>query len=438
VLRPAYYFRLTLPDRVLAIDGADLPPARRAELVARMPALDRGLSPRWYTSFMDTLGPVPEVVYLTVRHGEHGAATVYGFAVELPVIVETVLRPTLDQAPLLPGAARGRVSNDSLLSVSLVEPGGRRTISLSPRRLPATYAGDIPSSRFLGNWTLHLALDPVAAPDYLIGGLPPSRALPMALLALLTAVLVTTTVLAAWRAQELARLRTDFVASVSHELRTPLAQIQLFAESLALGRMRARPDVRGAGEVILGESRRLLQLVENVLLFGRGVRMVPAPPYPPLRLAPLVRETVERFAPVAASARARVRTVRLEDVSAPAEPGAVRQVLVNLLDNAAKYGPPGQTISVGLAAVDGRARVWVADDGPGIPAQERERVFEPFVRLPRDVSSSIAGSGIGFALVRELVVLHRGRAHIEESPTGGACVVIELPDAQTAEQPCAC
>jgi signal transduction histidine kinase len=437
-LDPAFAFRLTLRDSVLSLDGGLLPPQRRAELVARIPPLDGPqLPPRWYTSFVDTLGPAPQVVYLTLRPDRDGGGSVYGFAVALDQVADTVLRPIVRRVGLLPMIMRAPGRNDSLLSVSLLEPRGSRVLELSPRRQPGTYSASIPASRFLGNWTLHVALDPTTAPTYLIGGLPPSRTLPLALLALVTAALVITTVLAARRSQELARLRTDFVAGVSHELRTPIAQIQLFGESLALGRMRSRRDVRDAGRVIVGESRRLLQLVENVILFSRRTPMVPAPPYPAVPLDALVRETVERFAPLAAAVEATVRTVRLDPAVVAADPNAVRQIMLNLLDNAAKYGPRGQTISVGLAVLGDTARLWVEDEGPGIPAADRRRVWEPFVRLPRDVESSTAGSGIGLAIVRALVAQLGGAAGIEAAPGGGTCVVVELANAHPEEQPCA-
>jgi signal transduction histidine kinase len=398
--------------------------------VARLPPLARvrTLEP-WYTSVVDTLGPEPEVVYLALRRDPDGTPqAAYGFAVRLDDVGRTVLRPLLDRVGLLPLALPSAIPNDSVLSVSILQPGGARALELSPRRHPPVYAASIPASRFLGNWTLHLALDPVAAPPILIGGLPPSRGLPLALLVLVTGALVGVTLVAARRAFELARLRADFVASVSHELRTPLAQIQLFGESLALGRMRSRGDVRDAGRVIVGEARRLLQMVENVILFNRSGRPHAAP-FVVQPLAPLVRETVESFTPLAVASAARLRTVRLDEVTAPIDRGALRQVLLNLLDNAAKYGPRGGTISVGLARLDGRARIWVEDEGPGIPAADRERVWEPFLRLPRDVESHAAGSGIGLALVRELVGRHRGSAWIEPAPGGGACVVVELPEA---------
>jgi signal transduction histidine kinase len=106
---------------------------------------------------------------------------------------------------------------------------------------------------------------------------------------------------------------------------------------------------------------------------------------------------------------------------------ALRQILLNLLDNAAKYGPAGQTITVGSQIVGDRARIWVEDEGPGIPRDDRVRVWEPYIRLNRDAESSTGGSGIGLSVVRELVLLHGGRTRVESSPGGGARVVVELP-----------
>jgi signal transduction histidine kinase len=109
---------------------------------------------------------------------------------------------------------------------------------------------------------------------------------------------------------------------------------------------------------------------------------------------------------------------------------ALRQILLNLLDNAVKYGPAGQTITVSSEVVGDRARISVEDQGPGIPHVDRLRVWEPYVRLNRDVESATGGSGIGLSVVRELVTLHGGRTRAEGGPSGGARVVIELPLAQ--------
>jgi len=146
-------------------------------------------------------------------------------------------------------------------------------------------------------------------------------------------------------------------------------------------------------------------------------------------LAPLVQEVLDGFAPLAAARGATLSAAVPEDLVVPADPGAVRQMLLNLLDNAVKYGPAGQEVRVGATRDNGIARLWVDDGGPGIPSADRERVWERFWRLERDRGSSVAGSGIGLAVVRELAVLHHGRAWIDDAnpAAGGTRVVIELP-----------
>jgi signal transduction histidine kinase len=434
-LRPTYYFRVTLADSSLDIDGPPMPAARRAALIADATSLgDFGASREWdVTSAMDTLVAGMELVYITVRRGPDGLPrAVYGFAVALDEVRETILRPTVTAGSLLPLPRTGEQPNDSVLSVSLVVPRGSQRLELSPRVRPDLYSATLHGGLFLGGWHIRVSLDPRTAPPLLIGGLPPSRAPLLAALVLLTAVLVGATVFVAWRALELARLRADFVAGVSHELRTPLAQILLFAETLSHGRMDSRGEVRSAGRIIVGEARRLMQLVDNVLTFGQAARTTRARVKAPLeshRLAPLVRETVESFAPMAAATDTRVHVTRAEDVVAPVDRGAIRQILLNLLDNAAKYGPAGQTIRVSLVLAGDRARLVVEDEGPGIPASDRERVWQPFARLPRDVEAQVAGSGIGLAVVLDLLARHGGAARIEDRPAGGALVAIELPGA---------
>jgi signal transduction histidine kinase len=110
------------------------------------------------------------------------------------------------------------------------------------------------------------------------------------------------------------------------------------------------------------------------------------------------------------------------------EPTAVRQVLTNLLDNALKYGPAGQTVTIGCRVDDGRLRLWVDDQGPGVPAAERENVWQPFVRLEQENHDRIpTGTGLGLAVVRQLAQVMGGKAWVEDAPGGGARFVVTLP-----------
>jgi signal transduction histidine kinase len=199
----------------------------------------------------------------------------------------------------------------------------------------------------------------------------------------------------------------------------------MFAETLLLGRVRSEGERTRSMEIIDQEARRLAHLVENVLHFSRAERQSLRLCPEPTSLAEHVRETTETFAPIARARRVEVRLSLDEEVVVRVDRNALRQMLLNLLDNAIKYGPPGQTVTIGVSGTAERARVWVEDEGPGIDPALRDRIFAPFYRLDRDANSAIGGSGIGLAVVRELAEMHGGRAHVE-SGARGARFVVEL------------
>jgi len=284
---------------------------------------------------------------------------------------------------------------------------------------------------------MRVGLHPDLAGQLIVGGLPRSRLPVLVGVFLLTAGLLAVALIQLRRQQQLARLRTEFVSGVSHELRTPLAQIRWFAELLHMGKLRSDEERARSAGIIDQEARRLTYLVENVLNFSRGEKGTNRIAPVRLDLENEIREVLEMFAPLARSRRMTLRSELELGLSVDADRDALRQILLNLLDNAVKYGPAGQTITVGTAKSDGpRVRLWVEDQGPGIPVAERERVWEPYVRLNRGAESATGGSGIGLSVVRELVTLHGTEAWIESAPGGGSRVVVELPsravDAATA------
>jgi signal transduction histidine kinase len=300
----------------------------------------------------------------------------------------------------------------------------------------AKYSNQVALGPEFGNTMLAVSLKPAAVERIVPGGIPKNNAAQLLALLGLAVALVMSALWLLLREKQLARARSGFVSSVSHELRTPLAQIRMFAEMLLLGRVRNEADQRRSIEIIDKEARRLQQLVENVLQVARSERGAIHLNPEQIEMAPLVRDTVESFLVLVEARRIEFRLELQDDLVAPIDPAAVRQIVLNLLDNAAKYGPIGQRVTVGVVLFNDRARLWVDDEGPGIQVRERERVFEAFYRAPRDLLSSTAGSGIGLAVIRELATLHGGSAWIEEAPTGGARVVVEFPAAYVAaEQP---
>ena len=115
-----------------------------------------------------------------------------------------------------------------------------------------------------------------------------------------------------------------------------------------------------------------------------------------------------------------------EDLEVQGNANALRQIVLNLLDNGARYGPDRQTITVGAAARDGQVEFWVEDRGLGVPMAERTRVWDAFVRLDRDRESAVTGTGLGLTVVRELVQAQGGGCWIEDASGHGARVVVRL------------
>ncbi len=271
--------------------------------------------------------------------------------------------------------------------------------------------------------------------DAVVGTTPqgPRTRLPLLLTVFgLTMALVCVAIVQLRRQQELVRLRDEFVSGVSHELRTPLAQIRLFSDLLDSGRLPTDEQRARSVRIIAEESRRLSWLVENILHFSRAQRGAARVQPNPVEAAPLVREIVDAFAPLARAREVEFAVEADDGVVVRVDPDALRQVLLNLLDNAVKYGPSGQTVRV-RAGLRGLAlRISVDDRGPGVPWEERARVWAPYHRLARDAEGAAGGSGIGLAVVKDLVELHGGRVGVGEPPGGGARFWLELPYAMHA------
>lgn len=352
------------------------------------------------------------------RYGLRGFSACLGGA-------ESPFRAVMRTERALPPAVTGRLAADSLYSITVSGADGR-ALYASPTTWTSPYHGRAVLGTEFGDLELRLALRPAVANRLVIGGIPSSPTpLAVGLLALST-LLIVTALLQLRREYELVGLRSAFVSSVSHELRTPLAQILIFAELLKLGRLRSDAERARALDVIDQETRRLIRLVENVLQFSRsgGDRSLA---HEPVALGAVVQETLDAFRPLATARDVSFATTASDDLVVFADRGAVRQILLNLLDNAVKYGPRGQTVRVRAEQRGDDTQLAVEDQGPGIPHGEQARVWEDFYRLPRDSGSTVTGSGIGLAVVRALAQQMGAAVHIEDAPGGGARFVVTWP-----------
>jgi signal transduction histidine kinase len=264
----------------------------------------------------------------------------------------------------------------------------------------------------------------------LTAGPSPESRLPLFLgLLTLTVALAVVALLQLRREHDLARLRADFTSSVSHEMRTPIAQILLFGETLQLGRARTDDDRQLAAETIVQEARRLMHLVENVLRFAGASRASARIEARAEDIAPLVKDVADRYVALAEAAHTIIEVQAGDRVTALVDPDAVRQIVLNLLDNAVKYGPAGQTVTVSVDRDARRAFIIVEDQGPGVKPTDQERIWLPFVRGERAAGTRAGGTGLGLAVVRELARTLGGDARVETpgDRATGARFIVELP-----------
>ena len=316
-----------------------------------------------------------------------------------------------------------------------------RSISVTDRGV-LVYGPPLDSKRFLESAPLHGDLSHIVVTAMISGRQLPAemifpfsheRLITNGLFILGTMLALTAAIVVSRRELRLAEARSSFVAGVSHDLRMPLAQILLASETLTMGRERDVADRGRLTASILRETRRLLGLVENVLLFSRTGSVALAPKLGLVSVDTLFSEVVEAVHLAAEDAGQRIEVVsNMEDgdgLSVRGDRALLRQALVNLVDNGLKYGGRGQRVRLAASRREERVLIIVEDEGPGIPKEKREAVFLPYERLDRDQSSERTGSGLGLAVVRQIVTACGGTVRIEDATPKGARVVIELESA---------
>ena len=432
-----FSFRLDLPSRSLSIAGTPPDSATRQAIVTRFADIagTKPLPREMLRLMVDTLGGAPRAIaYGIVRGADSVPRAVYGVESN-PTALVSYLRSIPSSKPLLPPSLVQGRSMDSLmmLEVHRADGGVLTTIGSAAE---SSLSAEETASAAAGSVVTRVVLRPEAASVLLIGGVPASGLSTLVALLLGSIVLAGIALLQIRRGRELSRLRTRFVANVSHELRTPLAQISMFSETLLLERQRSPQEGHEFLSIIFREARRLSHLVESVLSFSRSE--VGAREFRPVPrdVAREVGDAVLAFSPLAAAASVELRMQHDDDCVANVEPDSLRQVMLNLLDNAVKFGPKGQVISVSVARAAGELVIRVIDQGPGIPASERLHVFEPFAQGSTHESRTTAGAGIGLAVVADVVTAHSGRVWIEDGPGDrGTCVSIALPALVGARAP---
>jgi signal transduction histidine kinase len=228
------------------------------------------------------------------------------------------------------------------------------------------------------------------------------------------------------RSKQLARMQSDFIAHMSHQLKTPLSLLSAVLETIRLERVKSPQKLARYYEILWEQTDRLSSLVERILEFSRVKRRGTSYEFERLDLADLVRETVEAFRRSLEPDGFDFEVIASGAPIVWADPAALEQALVNLLDNAVKYAGETRTIRVDVSAGPAAATIAVIDRGIGIPADERPHIFDRFYR-GSGARMNRRGFGLGLAICAELVAAHGGRVLVESEPGRGSTFTIKLP-----------
>jgi signal transduction histidine kinase len=458
---PIYRFRVLVPSHVVTYAGGR--PAPEIESVIRdsVPKLaDRPWvrGARFGYLFVDTRGGRETVAYAPAYDSAEKLIAVYGYRSCYGV------RDTMDfnglykivrvLPPMVPGYAEEGVKPppmdasfnpkkklrgwwpsgmpaDSLLTLTVSDMQDH-AIYQAPRAGPTSDFYGVSPLPFIGGTIYRVSLRPDVARFLVVGGIPKSR-VPASLLLLAASIVLAIAGFASLRSEiRLVQARERFLANVSHELRTPLQQILMFVQLLRLGRTRSESERSRSLEIIETETHRLIALSNSVLAAAKSGAPLKSTSFD---VGNVVRTAADFFMPLAQARKMRIDVDVQSPVMARGDPSALRQILVNVLDNAAKYGPTGQTIAIAVHEENKLVRLSVEDSGPGIPAADRDRVWKPFVRLGGTVDDNTGGAGLGLAIVRDLATAMGAHAYLSDAPSGGTRFTLEMLGATNGTAP---
>jgi signal transduction histidine kinase len=408
-------------------DGAELPPQVKPALMDA--ARERRLNDADFIAIHPTIDGHTRLYVVTPASVGDRAEAWLGFEVSMDA-VRAWIEEFVAADSLLPPALVSSEAARRAMKIVVRAPDGAIVFDSrdSDARFAPTAVRDLagaPAVSGLGGFLVEVAIDPAAASSLIIGGVPKSQLAFVVVLLVLSAALACAAAVQIRRERRHAQMRQDFVTRASHELRTPVARIRMFTETLLLDRVRSEAERQQTLQALDRGARRLSLVIDNVLQLSRAERSA-AIHREPVDVRALVEDVVREF-------ESSVDVHEVIEVAAPSslivdvDGEALRQVLLNLLDNAWKYGGSPPTVRVEVRDETDHLTLNVDDNGRGVPERDRMKIWEPYVRLERDRQSSIAGTGIGLAVVKDLVGRHGGRSYVDSSAAGGARFSVTFP-----------
>ena len=223
------------------------------------------------------------------------------------------------------------------------------------------------------------------------------------------------------------RLRKEFVANVSHELKTPLTTIRSLAETLLEGALDDSANNRRFVELIDHDAHRLSRLIDDLLALSQIESQAVPLRLARVELAPLIDDVRQSLQPAVDQRRLTVTAQIPPGLAVRADPDRVRQVLLNLLDNAIKYNTEGGSVTLSAMCEDAWVRIQVADTGIGIAESDAPRIFERFYRVEKSRARQLGGTGLGLAIVKHIVESHGGQVAVTSQLHRGSTFSLTLP-----------
>jgi signal transduction histidine kinase len=235
------------------------------------------------------------------------------------------------------------------------------------------------------------------------------------------------------REEHLAQLRSDFVSNVTHELKTPLTSVQLFTESIILDRINSEADKKEYLRIILKETESLKRMINNILEFSKKERGKLEYKFEEVNITSLVKSAINDLDYWLVEKGFNLQTKMENNITAKADPDALKQAIINLLSNAIKFSRYRKEIMVGLKIENGAVMIEVEDKGIGIPDDQKDLIFKAFYRVGQKDAEDISGTGLGLTVVKEIVEAHHGKILVESQLNEGSkfTIILNSPEEKT-------
>jgi signal transduction histidine kinase len=327
------------------------------------------------------------------------------------------------------------------LSVTLIDESDRvifpaggsiPTVYVDERTFPLVFFDpelvslSAPEGRKFELWRVRTGYGNQTIPAIVDARARPQRAL-MAMLAAVMGLGVFIIARAAAREVRVAEMKSNFVSSVSHDLKTPLALIQLFAETLELGRLKNTDRAQEYYRIINSEARKLTRLINNLLDFSKIEAGLRSYSRRPVNLTELTQSVLESLESQFRHNQFTVTSRLDNDVLVLIDPEAAVQAIENLISNAMKYSPEHREIIVEVDRVDGYGLVRVTDRGIGVSPRLQRKIFRKFYRIQTDAGSGPQGTGLGLAIVDHVMRSHDGFVGVDSEPGRGSTFTLHFP-----------